>query len=103
MSTRHLNTSRIAFIVALALTANTSIAENLNEQDREASPRLLRLGRELQAGERQALGRFWKELDGKAPLVESMAGNPRHRRVTFIWRGSNETTRVSMIRGLPGP
>jgi enterochelin esterase family protein len=103
MSIRHLHAGRIAFIVALALTANTSIAENLNEPDREASPRLLRLARELQAGERQALGSFWKELDGKGPLVESMVGNPRHRRVTFIWRGSNETARVSMIRGLPGP
>jgi hypothetical protein len=86
MSTRHLKTGRIAFIVVWALTANTSIAENLNEPDREASPRLLRLARELQAGERQALGSFWKELDGKGPLVESMVENPRHRRVTFIWR-----------------
>jgi enterochelin esterase-like enzyme len=89
-------------MVGLALIANTSIAENLSEPDREASPRLLRLARELQAGERQGLVSFWKELDGKAPLVESMAEDARHHRVTFIWRGSDETTRVSMIRGLPG-
>jgi len=102
MSTRYLNTDRIALVVALTLLAITSIAETPKETDSEASPRLLRLARELQAGEGQALGNFWKELDGKAPLVESIAGNPRYRRVTFVWRGSNETTRVTMIRGLPG-
>jgi Enterochelin esterase, N-terminal/Putative esterase len=96
------NTDRIALVVALTLLAITSIAETPKEPDSEASPRLLRLARELQAGEGQALGSFWKELDGKAPLVESIAGNPRYRRVTFVWRGSNETTRVTMIRGLPG-
>jgi len=102
MTIRYLNTDGIALLVALTLLAITSIAETPKEPDSEASPRLLRLARELQAGEGQALGSFWKELDGKAPLVESIAGNPRYRRVTFIWRGSNETTWVSMIRGLPG-
>jgi enterochelin esterase-like enzyme len=96
-----LNTNSIALIVALGLTANISIAESSKEPDSDASPRLLRLARELQAGHGEALGSFWRELDGKAPLVERIAGNPRHRQVTFIWRASNETTRATMIRGLP--
>ena len=103
MSTQqYLKINRIALIVALALTGNASLAESGKEPDGDASPRLLKLAHESEAGNGQALASFWKELDGKAPLVESIAGNPRHRRVTFVWRGSNETTRVTMIRGLPG-
>ena len=41
-------------------------------------------------------------MDGKAPLVESMGEDQRHRRITFVWRASNETTRVTMMGGLPG-
>jgi len=60
MTIRYLNTDGIALLVALTLLAITSIAETPKEPDSEASPRLLRLARELQAGEGQALGSFWK-------------------------------------------
>src|SRR4030095_4697359 len=42
-------------------------------------------------------------MDRKVPLVEAIDGDQRHRFVTFLWRGSNDTTRVTMIGGLPSP
>ena len=93
--------SDIALLVMFALTPHTLPAATEKELDSVASPRLLRLAHEVQTGNDQAVATLWKELDGKSPLVESIAGDQRHRRVTFIWRGSNETTRVTMIRGLP--
>jgi hypothetical protein len=94
--------SEIALSVVFALTARNLTAATAKEPDGDASPRLLRLAQDLQSGNDRALAIFWKELDSKAPLVESIIGDQRHRRVTFIWRGSNETTRVMMLRGLPG-
>src|SRR6266545_2550248 len=84
--------NRVALWVVFALAACNLTAASANEQKGDDSPRLIGLARELRAGSRQALATFWKELEGKAPLVESIGEDPRHRRVTFIWRGSNETT-----------
>src|SRR5204862_3040020 len=36
-----------------------------------------------------------------APLVETIGGDAGHRRVTFIWRVTNDTARVTMMGGLP--
>ncbi len=90
-----------ALFVSLALTAHDLIAAGASEPDGNGSPRLTSLTRELQAGNRQALAAFWEEMKVNAPLVESIAGDDRHRRVTFVWRGSSETTRVTMMGGLP--
>src|SRR5687768_18215103 len=65
------------------------------------SPRIAALARELQSGTPGALTDFWKELHGKAPLVESIGGDPKQRRITFLWRATNETRRVTMMGGLP--
>jgi len=92
---------RIPLFVSLALAAHSLIAAGASEPDGNGSPRLTSLTRELQKGNRQALASFWEETKSKAPLVESIAGDERHRRVTFVWRGSNETTRVTMMGGLP--
>jgi len=85
----------------VATTAN-SLAASANEPENSLSLRLASLGRELKAGNRQALAAFWKEMDGNAPLVESIDGDQRHRRIAFVWRSSNDTTRVTMMGGLPG-
>jgi enterochelin esterase family protein len=69
--------------------------------DSQRSPRLTRLGHELEAENREALGAFWKETAGKTPLVETDAGDTRRRLVTFLWRGDDKTTRVSLLGGLP--
>jgi enterochelin esterase family protein len=66
------------------------------------SPRLTRLVHDLHSGDRQALGAFWREMEGKAPLVETSAADERRRLVTFLWRGDDQTTRVTLMGGLPG-
>jgi enterochelin esterase family protein len=92
------------FTLALGVVTNTmsAIAANVDEPGNNRSPRLASLARELQAGNRQALATFWRETEGKAPLVELIGDDPRHRSVTFVWRSTNETTRVTMMGGFPG-
>jgi len=65
------------------------------------SPRLAVVLRELKAGNKAALDQFWKEVQGKAPLVEPIAGDPRRSWVTFVWRGSEQTLRVGLAGGPP--
>jgi enterochelin esterase family protein len=74
---------------------------NLVGSDGHHSPRLTRLAHDLEARNREALGAFWKETTGKAPLVETDAGDKRRRLVTFLWRGDDKTTRVTVLGGLP--
>lgn len=75
---------------------------NLRGLDSQHSPRLTRLAHDLEAGNREALGAFWKGTAGKAPLVETDTGNKRQRLVTFLWRGDDRTRRVTILGGLPG-
>jgi enterochelin esterase-like enzyme len=92
---------KMAVLLGLLVTCQNLAAAPLNEAEEIGSPRLAALADQVRAGNGRALAEFWKELDGKAPLVEPIEGQPARRRVTFIWRGSNDTTRVTMIRGLP--
>jgi enterochelin esterase family protein len=102
MKTLDLLPARIALFAAFALTAHSLIAAIANEPDGNRSPRLASLAHELQVGNREALAAFWQEIQGKAPLAESVGEDQSHRRVTFVWRATNETTRVTMMGGLPG-
>ena len=90
--------------LGLGIGANPAMVPSAraDEPDNSRSPRLASLAHELQAGNHQALAAFWKEMEGRAPLVESMGQDPRQRRVTFVWRASNDATRVTMMGGLPG-
>src|SRR5262245_58150038 len=101
MKTLAILPTAIALFVAWALAAHRLTTARANEPEGDRSPRLAGLAHERQAGNRQALAAFWKEMQGKAPLVEPLAGDKRHRRVTFLWRGSDQTTRVTMLGGLP--
>ncbi len=65
------------------------------------SPRIAALAKELKSGNSVALSTFWEEVKGKAPLVEPIAGDDQHLRVTFIWRGDTETKRMGMVGGAP--
>src|SRR5204863_3204409 len=67
----------------------------------QRSPRIATLAHEIDTGNRQALVAFWKGVEGNAPLVEAIDGDPRHRCVTFLWRATNNTARVTMMGGLP--
>src|SRR5688572_15818646 len=101
MKTLNLPLARIALIVAVS--ADSPIAGLANEPADNRSPRLAGLAQELQTGNRQALIAFWQEIQGKTPLVESAGDDHTHRRVTFVWRATNGTTRATMMGGLPGP
>jgi enterochelin esterase family protein len=65
------------------------------------SPRLITLTKDLQSGNREALKQFWKEMQGKSPLVEPVKGDAHSSWVTFLWRGNDKTRRVSLTGGLP--
>src|SRR5688572_27943309 len=89
--------------LALGVQTNATICSAATAGQREEihSPRLAELSRDLNAGNRNAIIEFWKEIEGKAPLVEPLAAETSHRLVTFLWRGSNDTRRVSAIGGFP--
>jgi uncharacterized protein DUF3327 len=96
------------FVVALAmlLSVATATAQSLAirnaADDRPDSPRIAALAEAIRGGDTAASGRFWREMEGKAPLVEPIPGDAAHFRVTFIWRGTNQTKRVFLIGGIPG-
>jgi enterochelin esterase family protein len=54
------------------------------------SPRLMTLAREVKAGNHEAVQRFWEDVNGKIPLVETIPENDQFRLVTFLWRGGAE-------------
>ena len=96
-----LRTTLVLFI-QYALATFALNAASSDEPGVQSSSRLAALAQEVQRGNRQALAAFWKEFGGAAPLIEAISDDPGHRRVTFIWRATGETTRVTMIGGLPG-
>ncbi len=65
------------------------------------SPRIAALHKESKAGNRTVLESFWREMKGKAPLMEPITGDDGHLRVTFIWRTDEGTRSVSLWGGLP--
>ncbi len=91
----------IALLFALTAEAHRLTAASAKAPEGDDSPRVVMLAHELKSGNRQALADFWKETQGKAPLGETIDGDKRHQRVTFLYRGDDKTTRVSVFGGLP--
>src|SRR5262245_789562 len=73
------------------------------KEPRIDSPRLAALWQQLKAGNAAALERFWREVQGRAPLIEPNPANPAKVRVTFIQRGGDDIASIVMSGGLPGP
>jgi enterochelin esterase-like enzyme len=90
-------------IILLALESQILTAAIAQEPSAYLSPSLAKLARDCETGNRNAPGIFWKQMAGKAPLVEPIEGDQKHRLVTFLWRATNDTTRVTMLGGLPAP
>ncbi len=63
------------------------------------SPALFRLWKEVRDEGSTAEERFWKALAGKAPIVEPIAGDDRELRVTFVFRGDDDTRYVGLFAG----
>ncbi len=62
------------------------------------SPRLRELVEAFERGDANALAAFWDEVtDRGAPLVEPIAGDGKHRRVTFLWRAPDPVADVRLI------
>jgi len=64
--------------------------------DAPDSPRLMSLARDVKAGNHAAVQRFWEDVKGKIPLVETIPENDQLRLVTFLWRGGAETRDLNL-------
>src|SRR5215831_16223790 len=63
-----------------------------------ASPRLRALQREISSGHRNALNRFWRDIQVRGtPLVEPVEADDQNVLVTFLWRGSRFTKNVAVF------
>jgi enterochelin esterase-like enzyme len=70
---------------------------------RYQSPRLLQLWKDRRAGGVAAVDRFAKEVEGHAPLVEPIDGDPRGDvLLTFLYRTRPETRYVGLLGGPTG-
>jgi enterochelin esterase-like enzyme len=67
------------------------------------SPRPAALWQQLKMGNGAALDDFWREIQGKAPLIEPNPANPTKARVTFIQRGGDNIGSILLNGGLPRP
>ncbi|HZI48748.1 MAG TPA: alpha/beta hydrolase-fold protein, partial [Pyrinomonadaceae bacterium] len=65
------------------------------------SPTIRKLAADLAVGRRNSLEVFWRDLQGKAPLIEPIPGNPSFMFVTFVWHGDAATKSVTMRGGPP--
>src|SRR5689334_2728139 len=74
---------------------NTHLLEGIK------SPTIRMLASQLGRGDRSSLDEFWRNIQGKAPLMEPMAGNPSFMFVTFVWQGDATTKSVAMRGGPP--
>lgn len=70
----------------------------------KASPRIDQLRREIAGGKADAAAGFWRELKAEGgPLVESIAGDPGHVLLTFVFQGDNTMKSVALNCQLTTP
>jgi len=106
----HDRTLAAAFLLGLGLFAAPTQAEAQRalilaqpSEPNIESPRLAALWQQLKAGNVAALDAFWREIQGKAPLIEPNPANPTKVRVTFIQRGGDTVESILLNGGLPRP
>lgn len=58
------------------------------------SERIQQLVRDTASGRGDAVAAFWREVEGKGPLIESVQGRDEEQLVTFLWRATFETHNV---------
>lgn len=83
------------FSLILTLLMFTSFQKTLE------SPRLGILATAVKSGDTKALDQFWQEIKGHTPLVESVQGNDEIRRVTFLWRGGDDSRGIILLGPFP--
>lgn len=106
VTSRRETTLRAFMSLAIAFTvpvvpARSQTAEAVVWNARYESPRMNSLATSLAKGDQNALARFWREIDGKAPLIEPVGNDSRDCWVTFVWRGNSKTQKVGLLGDLP--
>lgn len=61
------------------------------------SVRLQQLARDVQREGQQPVAEFWREVQGKGPLVEPYAQDPKDVLVTFLWRETYDVRNVLLL------
>jgi enterochelin esterase-like enzyme len=91
-------------ILAIIWVSSDPAFLNVLVQDVEvASPRLLVLKKDIEAGNRAALERFWQDVTKQGtPLVEPVKEADRQVLLTFLWRAKEETRNVVVFGGVAG-
>lgn len=101
--TKKLTAVALVALVAVAISAflvrSQAEPEFTESEEGFDSPRLVALAKDLKAGDRKAVDRFWDEMQGKAPLTEPVSDDPRSSWVTFVWRGDRKTRRMNVQGG----
>ncbi|HEX8459681.1 MAG TPA: alpha/beta hydrolase-fold protein [Pyrinomonadaceae bacterium] len=85
----------------LAAPPPIRVIEELAALEGIKSPRLRSLAGDIIAGRLGALDTFWSEIQGNAPLKESIPGDRKFMLVSFVWRGDATTKSVAMRGGPP--
>ena len=93
----------------MAATISVRRVQELTTEDRiprlvfegsDRSPRILELRGAIQAHGPSIAEEFWKDVrQSGAPLVEPIKGNNQSYLVTFLWRGTEQTRSVLLLRG----
>ena len=81
--------------------ADQEVTEKAQTQEETFdSPRIADLWKRLKAGNRAALESFWREMNGKAPLVEPIAGDTHYVWVTYLWRAGPDFRNIALFGGI---
>ena len=68
-------------------------------QPAEGSPRMKALRASVERGERKSIDAFWEEVKKQgSPIIEPLPGENKNMLVTFLWRGTQETQNVIVLR-----
>src|SRR5262245_44954443 len=71
------------------------------DKQKDISPRLALLQKELKAGNSGAVESFWQEMARQGtPLIEPAEGQAGYYLVTFLWRHTEETKSVEIYGGV---
>lgn len=93
----------LCLLLLFVALSSTLFAQELPQgiapgEERYLSPRVGALAKELAAGNRAALEKFWEEVSKQGtPLVEPVAQSEKYRWVTFLWRGKQNLRWVSLL------
>lgn len=97
-----MRTALTLLIAAASLTGAAAVATG--DTPGEPPPKsaaIAALRKALADGDATAVEKFWRDVAGKAPLVEPIPGDDRDVRVTYLWRGGRDAESVFLFGGVP--